>query len=108
MKYFTYARKSTESEERQKLSIPAQISELKEFAAKEKLEIIDSFQESKTAKQPGRTAFSRMVKQIENGIADGILAWHPDRLSRNSVDGGQLIYRPLTSGLKTHPKASFL
>lgn len=41
MKYFIYTRKSTESEERQKLFIPAQISELKEFAAKEKLEILD-------------------------------------------------------------------
>ena len=37
MRYILYARKSTESEERQILSIESQISELKEFAAKEKL-----------------------------------------------------------------------
>ena len=30
--------------------------------------------------------------QIEQGKADGILAWHPDRLARNSVDGGKVIY----------------
>ena len=53
MKYVIYARKSTEDEDRQILSIEAQIFELKEFAAKEKLEIVASFQEAKTAKEPG-------------------------------------------------------
>ena len=53
MKYILYARKSTESEERQILSIRAQISELKEFAAKEKLEIVASLCEAQTAKEPG-------------------------------------------------------
>ena len=52
MKYFIYTRKSTDSEERQVLSIESQISELKEFAAKEKLEIIASFCEAQTAKEP--------------------------------------------------------
>jgi site-specific DNA recombinase len=40
MKYFIYCRKSTDNEERQILSIEAQLAELKEFAAKEKLEIL--------------------------------------------------------------------
>jgi len=48
--------------------------------------------ESKTAKQPGREEFGRMLKMIEAGKADGIVSWHPDRLARNSVDGGQIIY----------------
>ena len=52
MKYFIYCRKSTESEERQVLSLEAQLAELQEFAAKEKLEIVASFQEAKTAKEP--------------------------------------------------------
>src|SRR3989338_4780330 len=51
MKYVIYARKSTEDEDRQILSIEAQIFELKEFAAKEKLEIVASFEEAKTAKE---------------------------------------------------------
>ena len=51
MKYIIYARKSTEEDDRQVLSIEAQLVELKEFAAKEKLEIVASFQESKTAKE---------------------------------------------------------
>ena len=74
MRYFIYVRKSTESEERQKMSISSQISELKLFSKKEKLEVVDSFQESKTAKQPGRSQFGLMIKGIEEGKADGILA----------------------------------
>ena len=91
-KYFLYARKSSESEERQVMSIDAQIDELKEFAVKEKLEIVASLCEGKTAKQPGRTLFGEMLSRIDAGEADGILAWHPDRLARNSVDGGRIIY----------------
>ena len=53
MRYILYARKSTEEDDRQVLSIEAQFVELKEFAAKEKLEIVASFQEAKTAKEPG-------------------------------------------------------
>ncbi|MDP3725875.1 MAG: recombinase family protein, partial [bacterium] len=92
MKYFVYCRKSTESEERQVLSLVAQLAELQEFAAKEKLEIVASFQEAKTAKEPGRTVFAEMMSRIEKGEANGILAWHPDRLARNSIDGGQIVY----------------
>ena len=63
MKYIIYARKSTESEERQVRSIESQISELREFAAKEKLEIVASLCEAQTAKEPenksARTIFWR-------------------------------------------------
>ncbi|MFA5742614.1 MAG: recombinase family protein [Candidatus Paceibacterota bacterium] len=92
MKYFLYARKSTDEEERQVLSIEAQITELKEFALKEGLEIADEFIESKTAKVPGRPIFNQMIAKIEAGGSFGILSWHPDRLARNSVDGGKIIY----------------
>jgi DNA invertase Pin-like site-specific DNA recombinase len=103
MRYFIYARKSTENEDRQILSIEAQIFELKEFAAKEKLEIVASLCEAKTAKEPGRTKFAEMLQKIENREADGIISWHPDRLARNSVDGGKIIYmidRGLIKSLK--------
>ncbi|MEW5908116.1 MAG: recombinase family protein [Patescibacteria group bacterium] len=92
MRYIIYARKSTEDEDRQILSIEAQLVELREFAAKEKLKIVASLCEAKTAKEPGRTKFAEMLKQIEQGKADGILSWHPDRLARNSVDGGRIIH----------------
>ena len=91
-KFFIYTRKSSEDEEKQILSIEAQIQELREFAKKESLEIVDEFVETKTAKEPGRPIFNEMLSRIEKGEAEGILAWHPDRLARNSVDGGRIIY----------------
>ena len=91
-KFFIYARKSTDSEDRQIRSIGDQISELQELAKKENLEIVDTIVEKQTAKKPGRLLFAEMLKRIEEGEAVGILAWHPDRLARNSVDGGQIIY----------------
>ena len=104
MRYVIYARKSTEDEDRQVLSIEAQIFELKEFAAKEKLEIVGpTFVETKTAKEPGRMKFAEMLSFLERGKADGILSWHPDRVARNSVDGGKIIYfvdRSLIKSLK--------
>ena len=74
MKYFIYTRKSTDSEERQILSIEAQLAELREFATKEKLEIVASLCEAKTAKEPGRIIFGEMLARIEKGEAQGILA----------------------------------
>jgi DNA invertase Pin-like site-specific DNA recombinase len=103
MKYILYARKSTEEDDRQVLSIEAQLVELQEYAAKEKLEIVASFQEAKTAKEPGRMKFAEMLSLIERGKADGIISWHPDRLARNSVDGGKIIHfvdRGLIKSLK--------
>ena len=102
MKYILYARKSTEEDDRQILSIEAQVFELKEFAAKEKLEIVASFQEAKTAKEPGRVKFAEMLSLIEKGRAEGILSWN-DRLARNSVNGGKVIHmidRGLIKSLK--------
>ena len=74
------------------MSIEAQLFELREFARKENLEILSEFQESKSAKTPGRAIFGEMMTRIESGEAQGIISWHPDRLARNSVDGGRVIY----------------
>jgi len=92
MRYFLYARKSTDDEDRQVLSIEAQITELREYAKKENLFVYKELVEAKTAKEPGRPVFNAMLSAIEKGEAEGILAWHPDRLARNSVDGGRIIY----------------
>jgi DNA invertase Pin-like site-specific DNA recombinase len=61
MKYFIYCRKSTDSEERQTLSIESQLAELKEFATKEKLEIVAAFQETQTAKEPVKNIGSNHI-----------------------------------------------
>ncbi len=91
-KYFLYARKSTEDDDRQVMSIEAQLFELREIARKENLEILEEFQESKSAKTPGREVYGEMMARIESMDGVGILAWHPDRLARNSIDGGRIIY----------------
>ena len=92
MRYFLYARKSTDEPDRQILSIEAQLTELRDYARKEGLTIVREFIESKTAKEPGRDIFNEMVAGLEQGAAHGIVAWHPDRLARNSIDGGRIIY----------------
>src|SRR6266542_2122868 len=93
MKYFVYCRKSTEDEDHQVLSIESQRTELqKRFFNRDDIIVVDVFEEARTAKIPGRSIFNEMLKRIKRGDADGIIAWHPDRLARNSVDGGQVIY----------------
>ncbi len=92
-KYFLYARKSTEDDDHQIMSIEAQLFELREYARRENIEILREFTESKSAKKPGREVFNKMMEQIEaSDVPLGILAWHPDRLARNSVDGGKVVY----------------
>ncbi|MDR1300680.1 MAG: recombinase family protein, partial [Candidatus Nomurabacteria bacterium] len=90
--YFLYARKSTDVEDKQVLSIEAQIAELRKYAKDNGLVVVDIIIEKKSAKVPGRPKFGKMLERIQNGEASGILAWHPDRLARNSIDGGQIIY----------------
>ncbi len=93
MKYYLYARKSSEDEERQVMSIEAQLTELAEYAKRENITIAETFTESKSAKQPGRPVFSEMIAKVHASKEPvGLLVWHPDRLARNSVDGGQIIY----------------
>ena len=89
---FLYARKSTDVEDKQVLSIERQLSELHEFAAREHLTIIAEMIEKQSAKGPGRPLFNAMMDRIEAGEGEGILSWHPDRLSRNGVDGGRITY----------------
>lgn len=93
MKYFVYCRKSTEAEDRQVLSIESQLSTLQRaFADRGDVEFVQVYEEAFSAKAPGRPLFNQMMQRIETGEAEGIVAWAPDRLARNSIDGGQIIY----------------
>jgi len=87
-----YARKSTESEDRQILSIDSQVRELKEHAQREGLVISRVLIESKSAKAPGRPVFNELFTLVQSGRVDGVLCWKLDRLARNPVDGGAVIW----------------
>ena len=92
-KVFVYCRKSQESEERQALSIPSQIETLEKIAKRDGYVLTKPYYlESQSAKKPGRSIFNKMLQDMEELGVNRVLVWNPDRLSRNSVDTGQIIY----------------
>lgn len=101
LKYFIYARKSTDREDKQIASIEDQIFEVQKIAKDKGLNIIDIISESKSAKEPGRIHFNEMLKRIHKGEAQGILCWKLNRLARNPVDGGQISWM-LQQGILSH------
>lgn len=91
IKYILYARKSSESEDRQVQSIEDQVKRLKELAETLKVRIEKVYTEAKSAKQPNnRPCFEEMMTRIESGEADGILCWQINRLSRNPIDSARI------------------
>ena len=89
--YSVYCRKSSESEDRQVLSIESQTRELLDVARKYELHITRTISESKSAKNLGRPGFNELIKSIESKETNSILVWHPDRLSRNPQDAATII-----------------
>ena len=92
VKYCLYARKSTESEEQQVLSIDSQIKEMLAMAERDNLEVIEIKKESHSAKEAGaRPIFNEIIEEIKQGKFNGILTWAPDRISRNAGDLGRIV-----------------
>jgi len=92
IRYCLYARKSTESDEKQVMSIDSQIKEMIDLAKKENLEIVDIRKESHSAKDSGqRPVYNQIIEDIKKGLFNAIITWAPDRLSRNAGDLGALV-----------------
>jgi len=92
IKYCLYARKSTESEERQILSIDSQVKEMLQLAEREGLDVVEIKRESHSAKDTGqRPIFNEIVEEIRQGKFNAILTWAPDRISRNAGDLGRIV-----------------
>lgn len=89
--HLIYARKSSESEDRQVLSIGSQIQELKELALRRGIEVAEVLEEAHSAKAPGRPVFGDLMRRIHRGEIAGVFCWKMDRLARNHFDTGQVL-----------------
>ncbi len=106
LRYVLYVRKSTEDEEKQVLSKDAQKDKCEEQF--KNLNIVKVLDESKSAFEPDkRDVFKQVLEMLDNGEADGIMAWHPDRLSRNEVDASSITWRVRKGIIKDLKFASF-
>src|SRR3989344_4322761 len=90
IKYFAYVRKSTEGDERQALSIPGQKDKLTEIFSHLDIEFVED--KASAFIQFNRPSFANMLERIRKGERKGLIAWHPDRLSRNEKDAGEITY----------------
>jgi site-specific DNA recombinase len=106
IKYCLYARKSSEQDERQAMSIDSQLKEMADLALAKGLEVVKVKQESHSAKLSAqRPVFMEMLEEIRSGEYNGILTWAPDRLSRNAGDLGSLVDlmdAKMLAHIKTH------
>ncbi len=92
VEYCLYARKSSEDDERQALSIDSQIKEMLLQAEAQGLKVTEIRKESHSAKYSGqRPVFEQTIEDIRKGLFTGILSWAPDRLSRNAGDLGSVV-----------------
>lgn len=98
--YVIYARKSTESEDRQVMSIDSQILELRTIAARNGVTVADVLTEAHSAKAPGRPVFSELMRRVHRGEVSGILCWKMDRLARNPYDAGVVLQAQLDGKLE--------
>lgn len=92
VRYCLYARKSSETDERQAMSIDSQVREMEAIAERDGIEVVEVLRESHSAKDSGqRPTFNQLIAEIRNGKFNAILTWAPDRLSRNAGDLGSLV-----------------
>lgn len=92
LRYVLYARKSTDDPKRQLRSIPDQLDECRLLAKNKGIRIVKTIKEEKSAKTPGkREGYKEMIRGIKAGKYNAILAWNPDRLARNMIEGSEIL-----------------
>lgn len=112
LRYRLYARKSTDTEDKQVQSLDDQVKYMTEVAQREGLHIVgEPIRESLSAKRPGaRPKFNALLNEIEGGKIDGIILWKLDRASRNPFDSGriqQLLQDGKLQHIQTNEKSYF-
>lgn len=92
IKYCLYARKSTEQDDKQALSIESQVKEMLALAERDHLHVVEIKREAHSSKEVGqRPVYNELIQEIRQGKFTGILTWAPDRLSRNAGDLGAVV-----------------
>ncbi|MEN9613894.1 MAG: hypothetical protein RLZZ347_201 [Candidatus Parcubacteria bacterium] len=92
--YRLYARKSSEADDKQVLSIDSQVNELRKLAESRKIHLSDDqiLHESHSAKTAyTRPVFEQLIRDIEQKKVQGVIGWHPNRFARNAIDAARLI-----------------
>ena len=111
LRFVVYARKSTESEDRQIASLDAQIEVAKTIAKDNNYKVVKTFKESASAhKTHNRPMFNKMVEMIKRGEVNGIICWEVNRLARNFEEGGviqQLLIEQKIKVIHTSSKAYY-
>lgn len=92
LRYCLYARKSSESDERQAMSIDSQLAEMRAMAQVQGLNVVCELQESHSAKDSGqRPVYNKLINGLRDDEYNAVLTWAPDRLSRNAGDLGSIV-----------------
>jgi site-specific DNA recombinase len=92
LRYCLYARKSSEQDERQAMSIDSQLAEMRALAERDGLNVVCELQESHSAKDSGqRPVYNQLLQGVRDDEYNAILTWAPDRLSRNAGDLGSVV-----------------
>ena len=99
-KVYGYTRVSTVDQE-DGASLMAQRDSILDYAKKNDLEVVQWFEEVKTAAKTGRPVFSKMMSLLKKNKAEGLVVHKIDRSARNLrdwADLGDLI----DSGIEVH------
>ena len=101
MKYIAYIRKSTDDKKRQVQSMANQLEWINRTSKQLGLEILEIFKDKRTASEPGREGFKKMMNLIQKcNEPIGIICWKMHRLARNPIDEGAIKYAFIQSKIK--------